>query len=195
MIRLCLNFNKIEFEDIRCTAEQWAELKSSGKTIFNLLPAIEIEGKWYGQSFAILRLLSQRNGNYPTTPDEIYRCETASDFTDDCMAKFRPYWWTQDEAKKKEVYEAYFRDHLPGILKKIAQLLTENKENPTFVVGSKVTMADFVLMSFLSMMVFHKDRLEITKPALAGAPEVTAYWKARKADYGDYFETRPYTFL
>ena len=64
-IRLCLAYNKVAFEDNRVTFEDWPKLKESGAAPFNQLPFLEIDGKKYAQSGAILKYLCEKIRSTP----------------------------------------------------------------------------------------------------------------------------------
>jgi glutathione S-transferase len=95
-----------------------------------------------------------------------------------------------DPEKQKAFYEKYLTEMLPATLQRLEQLYVENESNGDYFVGKRMTMADFFALSFLSVMVYHKDRIDKTKVAQESAPKIHKYWITRKEDFGDYFETR-----
>eukprot|EP01017_Pseudomicrothorax_dubius_P012533 TRINITY_DN15247_c0_g1_i1.p1 TRINITY_DN15247_c0_g1~~TRINITY_DN15247_c0_g1_i1.p1 ORF type:complete len:216 (+),score=42.21 TRINITY_DN15247_c0_g1_i1:160-807(+) len=196
-IRLVLYYNKVKYEDYRMSTIEWRELKKTGIAPYGKLPFVEIDGKIYAQSFSILRYFCQLYGQYPTDPLDILRVESIVAYVDDIRASFRPaaYWEAESEEKKQEVYNTYFEKTQPPHLLKLNSILKENEANGLFFFGKSLSIADYAILSFLSVFVFHDWRPPIVKESIAACPELVKYWETRKADFGDYFETRPKKFL
>lgn len=65
-IRLACEYSGFEFEDIRLTRDQFAEMKANGQLQFGQVPALEVrEGVLLVQSAAILRFIGKKTGLYP----------------------------------------------------------------------------------------------------------------------------------
>ena len=64
-IRFALNKAGIQFEDISVSQQEWANRKAANNAgEFGFLPTLTIEGKEYGQTGAILRMLGSKYGFY-----------------------------------------------------------------------------------------------------------------------------------
>jgi len=185
-IRLAFHANKVPFEDIRLTGESWKELKESGKTTFGQVPFLEIDGKGYGQSKPILRLLCQKFGNYPSNVEDVYRVEAIADFVDDFRTPWRAVYMEQDAEKKKELEKKYLTEQLPGFLEKLNALLKENGPKHHFFVADRLTLADFYVIAYLEVFAYCSERHEIVKESLAKVPELDAYFKLHKPAFGEY---------
>ena len=102
-IRLLLHHAKVPFEDIRVQFPDWPKLKESleGKQ----LPILEVDGKKYAQSVAILEYLGMKYGYLPVNPKELYENMCVMNISDDVNEKlfnaYAPYSSYDEEAKKK----------------------------------------------------------------------------------------------
>eukprot|EP01017_Pseudomicrothorax_dubius_P011616 TRINITY_DN14381_c0_g1_i1.p1 TRINITY_DN14381_c0_g1~~TRINITY_DN14381_c0_g1_i1.p1 ORF type:complete len:213 (+),score=75.48 TRINITY_DN14381_c0_g1_i1:121-759(+) len=195
IIRLVLRYNNVKYEDYRMSFAEWPELKKTGIAPNDQLPFIEIDGKFYSQSVSIMRYFCQLYNQYPTNPLDILRVEGFVSYVDDILAPFRPYWAAKDEQTKQEIYNAYFEKHQPAQLLKLNSILKENEANGLFFFGKSLSIADYPALFYLSVYVFNDQRPAIVKESIAACPELIKYWETRKADFGDYFETRPKNFL
>ena len=64
-IRFLLHHAKVDYQYIGYDFEQWGKLKGEGKGgEFGGLPRLTMNGKEYGQSMAVLRMLGQKYGYY-----------------------------------------------------------------------------------------------------------------------------------
>ena len=75
-IRLLLNHAKVEFEDVRLSFEEFAELKAKGKFPSGQVPIYCLpDGRELNQSNAILRALGTQHGYYGSSFDEVYQID------------------------------------------------------------------------------------------------------------------------
>ena len=65
--RMLLAHANVEYEDERITFEAWPELKAS-KSLKGL-PVWEEDGKFFGESKALLRYLGSKHDYYPKDPN------------------------------------------------------------------------------------------------------------------------------
>lgn len=70
-IRMLLKHAKLPFEDIRLSHDDFRKIRAEGKLEFKSVPMLEMEGKSFVQSQAILKLLGRKYGYYPRN-DDIY---------------------------------------------------------------------------------------------------------------------------
>ena len=82
-IRFLLFHAGIKFENVHHTPESLKELKDSGVLEFGQLPALEDEGKFYCQSWAILRFLGRKYGYYPSDPEVAWKVDSVIDAVED----------------------------------------------------------------------------------------------------------------
>ena len=196
IIRFILNFNKVKFEDVRYTFQEWSAVKKSGNFTFGQLPALEVDGKFYAQSYSIARYLSQVFGQYPTDALEVYQVESTKDYVEDLLGKFAGYWREQDPVKKQAFHDDFLTNTLPAVLPGLNRIVKENTTGSGFLVGKNLSLADFVVAEWATKFVTHKDRIALAQPALDANPEFAAYLKALvEGEFKEYFATREYRFI
>lgn len=112
-IRMLLWHAKQEFEDIRLTPEDFAKHKEEGKFEFGQVPLLEVDGKKYVQSHAILRLLGRKHGYYPEADLEAaWKIDSTLDSITDlvgAMLKIK----NEPEETKKASLENFLTNTLP----------------------------------------------------------------------------------
>ena len=101
ILRFILSHNKIHYEDIRYDFSSWIELKNTGKFLFGQLPAVEIDGKIYEQSYDVARYLTMLFNQYPLDINDSYYVELTKDYIEDVLIRFIP-WFAEQDAEKKE---------------------------------------------------------------------------------------------
>ena len=194
-IRFLLHYHKIDYQYIGYEMEQWMKLKGEGKGgEFNGLPRVCIDGKEYGQSLAILRMLGQKYGYYDASN---WKCAAKVDLFLDAwvdmldkssglamkMAGGADAAEVMGEMDK--VIETVFR---PALKAMDAQLAAEGGP---FLAGSKVTIADFCMVALMANIMENPAGpwTEKFKAVTPDYPKVQAYFtklrEAFKARLGD----------
>ena len=112
-IRMLLAHAKVEFENVDYTRESFAEAKAAGNFEFGQLPVLEMEGKLYAQSTAIVRALGIYNGYYPTDAYDAYRADSIIDSLQDLTQAYYKAHYNEDEEAKKALFEVFFSKTLP----------------------------------------------------------------------------------
>ena len=154
-IRMLLWHAKQEFEDVRLSPEDFGKLKEEGKLEFGQVPALEIDGKQYTQSHAILRLLGRKFGYYPETDlDAAWKIDSTLDSITDLVALMLKIKNEPEETKKASL-ENFLGNTLPKWLTAISKRVSENGNNG-FLVGDKETVADFSFNALLSATFFNE---------------------------------------
>ena len=64
-LRLMLHSKGVNFTDTRVGLGQHGPYKEDGRSEWGGLPCACLDGEWYGQNRAILRMLGNRLGYYP----------------------------------------------------------------------------------------------------------------------------------
>jgi prostaglandin-H2 D-isomerase / glutathione transferase len=137
--RLALHVGGTEFEDVRITRDQWAELKP--KTPFGSMPLFELPGHpVLAQSNAILVLVGRRNGLHPKDDVEAARHEAILQYAEDLRAALTPSLRMSDEADKKAARGKLSAEYLPAW----AGCVERQIEGPFFA-GSKIHVVDVKL--------------------------------------------------
>jgi prostaglandin-H2 D-isomerase / glutathione transferase len=142
-IRLLLRHAKAEFEDVRFKGEEWPAFKESLKLEYKQVPALEIDGKMYVQSLAILTLLGSKYGYYPTDPESQYKIWNCLGGIEDFLLKWANWGFsTHTEEKTAEFKKVFFEKDFPFFVKIWADKIASNT-NPLFMVGDSLTTVDF----------------------------------------------------
>ena len=148
-IRLSFFISKIPFEDERITYEEIAKRRTN--LPYGQVPVLEVDGKVFSQSNAILRWAGRQGNLYP---EEVQLdCDAVLSCIDDINKNLSPQWYGHSLARcpgngkhfvplttqQKESVQAHLNnDVLPGFFAMLAQHLGSN---PYFC-GSMLTIAD-----------------------------------------------------
>lgn len=187
-IRLLLTHAGLKFEDIRIPFPEWPKYKS--KFELGQIPVLEIDGKQYCQTTAILEFLGAKYKyipkNFGQLSKVIFVINTLEDFYEKAYAivsKMSPL----DEKTKAEMLPKVTKEFGPLYLGAIEKLL---KENPCkeYIIGKKYTIADFFLLGLYRSLIkdedFHKHFYDyFTKTH----PELNEYLKKRMKDFACYY--------
>ncbi|BFZ09087.1 hypothetical protein BsWGS_12126 [Bradybaena similaris] len=155
--RLLLAAAGQEYEDIRFTKEQWPAEKPNFP--FHQLPALEVDGKRYGQSIAIAKYLAREFGFYGKSNLEGLEIDQVVHLAADFMNTFVPWFTEKDEAKKAEMQKKLQEVEIPKFLGHFENLL--KKSGTGYFVGNSLTLADFMvydlIYAFISLKVLSTD--------------------------------------
>ena len=148
-IRLSLFLSKIPFEDERISYEEIS--KRRGNLPYGQVPVLEVDGKVYGQSNAILRWAGRKGNLYPE--EFQLECDAVLSCIDDITKNLSPQWYGHIigrcpgsgkhfiplTSEQKDDMKAHLnKDVLPGYFKLLEKQLGSNK----YFCGSKLTIAD-----------------------------------------------------
>lgn len=168
-IRLCLEDAGIQYklEEIPLDWTTWpkhkADLMSKGYAC-GTLPIMDLEGRKYSQTNAILTYLCRRLGKYLGNDiEEQYKVNQAADLCAD--------WYTARIIAFVSGKDTYFQ-HIEGKGRhflSVADALLSETAGP-YLLGDKITFADFLL--------FQNARDEYTAPKLVDYPHIHALGKA-----------------
>mmetsp|Transcript_18553 Transcript_18553/g.42702 ORF Transcript_18553/g.42702 Transcript_18553/m.42702 type:complete len:241 (+) Transcript_18553:15-737(+) len=159
-IRLALFISDIPFNDVRVSYAQIASMRESGHLPFGQVPALEVDGKVYVQSQAILRWVGRQTRLYPN------HLQLQADQVDEALADIKhsllPAWYGAvmgrnpttgepllrlDEQQRAMTIELLNSVVLPTRLAQLDRLLTVTSDGP-FVCGEEMTIADLSLYVF-----------------------------------------------
>lgn len=82
---MLLNFAGIKYKDVRYTMDKWGKVDKSDFEM-KQLPVLEMDGEFFPQTHAILRLLGSMFGFYPSDPVEGWKVDSLVDFTNDLIS-------------------------------------------------------------------------------------------------------------
>ena len=193
--RMLLNVAKVEFEDVRLQKEDWPKYKAdhAAELEFGQLPVLHHDGKEISQSQSILRYLGRLYGFYPTDAYDAWRADSFIDALSDTMMQLAKMQFEQDTDKKIELFTKWAGETFPATLAKLEKRLAANSSQ-NFLVGDKLSTADFVLFSAMFGFV-HNEGFEHREPlahALAQNPLLNAYVEHHRATtLKEYLATRP----
>ena len=154
---------------------------------FGGLPRVTINGREFGQSMATLRMLGSMNGLYDPSD---WKCAAYVDSILDCwvdlhdksyqVAMFMPN--ASDEERMAKMTEIIDKLHEP-CFKYMEGLLT--KHNGPYIAGTKLSIGDIALMSFLESMWECPGGpfVGLFKPVIAKYPKVKMYFSKLRATF------------
>ncbi len=192
VIRMILRYSNVEFEDIRINYPTWKTMEKPHKFKFGQLPILEIDDKVIAQTQVIARYLSRKFGYLPIDPDAALPIEELNTFIDSDISERQSIGGMFKDPEQKENYRhKYFTEHLPSKLIYLEDILQKNKTG--YLIGDKMTLADFALVDFAQRVLYDKDWVERTKPVLERFPNTTDYLQKRFEDpkYKAYLEKKP----
>jgi glutathione S-transferase len=107
-IRILLTHAKVDFEDVRIGWADWATKKAELNLEFGQVPAVELDGKLYTQTSAIIRALGKLHGYYPEDPLTAWKVDSLCDSFDDLNTHIaKIVWGNLNEEDKKAALEKF----------------------------------------------------------------------------------------
>ncbi len=197
-IRLLLTHAGVKFEDIRFNKDTWA---ASYKDKFELkqVPVLEVDGKKYCQSYAILEYLGARYGYLPKNYEGMYRAlfvmNTAEDLVMSTYLAVAPTSPLEGKAKE-EAKEKLLSHDATLSLDALENQLKQNCSQD-FMVGRKYSIADFHMLGFYQIVMTYTGWKEILGEKIAKMPLLKAYFEKRIRDFNPYYkkcQTKLYYF-
>merc|ERR1712137_95858 len=147
-IRLAFAVSGLEFEDNRVQREEWPKLKPT--TPYGSMPVLEVNGKQYAQSLAILRYAGKLGGTYPSDPLLALQVDMELDAIQDMFNTIRPTF-AMDEEKKMAARKVLAEETLPKWFGIFNQHIKDNGSSG-YLVGDSVTIADLQLYATINML-------------------------------------------
>lgn len=146
-IRLLLSHAGIDFTDYRFKPGEWPSFK--GKFELGQVPVLEINGKKYCQSTAILEFLGSKYGYMPKKDfSKMSKIMFIVNLAEDIFAKVYPLMKSgsfYDEESKAKTLDKLLNVDGPLYMKALEKRLKGNACQK-FMVGCKYTIADFALL-------------------------------------------------
>eukprot|EP00210_Caulerpa_lentillifera_P008390 g8002.t1 len=179
-IRMMLKHAKIPYEDIMITGEEFYKMKQEKKLPLGQLPVLEVNGKLWPQSGALLRFLGKISKSIPEDPKDYLRTETVLEAARD-LSPIDPVVNRFDGDTLKSTYDSYFGKQLPVTL----DFLTEALSDLKFFGGDEPSYADFGVYHYLDNTVTVKpdaircEKLKMWMERIAALPGVAEYLSTR----------------
>ncbi|CAL1528870.1 unnamed protein product [Lymnaea stagnalis] len=136
--RLLLAAAGQEYEDVRISHEEWADEKP--KTPFGQVPVLEVNGKKYAQSVAIVTYLAREFGLYGQTNLDGLEIDQIVQLNQDFRNKAVTALREPDETRKAELLQNVKEVEGPKYLGFLEKLLKESGTG--YFVGESLTLAD-----------------------------------------------------
>ncbi|XP_022110404.1 glutathione S-transferase-like isoform X2 [Acanthaster planci] len=176
LIRLLLHDQGIAFTDDVIDKKDWPAMKPTLNLAFGQMPAF-----WDGdfqlvQTGAILRYLSRKHGTYGSNDTEASLIDMAYDGIEDFYQRYIRMVYDNFANRK----EKFLAEMVPNvILPTLQKLLMTNKNGEGFLVGDKISFADYHLFQFLDALMGLS-----ASACLEAFPVMKAYYERIKARPG-----------
>jgi len=181
-IRWIFTIAKVQFEDVRISGAEWAELKP--KTPWGQVPILSVDGKEIGQSRTIMRFLGKKFNMVGSSEWDATKCDEISDVLEDINSEVVKVIFGKDDTEKEIAKKNLVDKVWPNNLPKLEKLA---KANPgDFFVTKNVTWVDAYFAHALHFwQLTDKDllknypNLKKIQDGIANIPEMKDYLKAR----------------
>lgn len=144
----------VEYEDIRLTKEQWAEMKPN--TPNGCLPVLDVDGKMLTGSGPISRFVAEQHGLAGENDLENAQIAGIDDLLADTTNRFAHFWFEQDEATKAELKKELVEKHVPFYFSFLEKCIATNAAPEGWLFGERVTYVDLRLAfstEFMQMII------------------------------------------
>ncbi len=179
-VRIALFVAGLSFEDRRLKFPEFMELKQSGALPLGSLPVLEVDGRTFAQTAAMLRFAAHKGSAklYPSDPLAALAVDSVIDtFNDTISHQLTPSLFERDMEKKLEMRRALLAGPLT-----LALRYTESLIEGPFLTGSELTIADILLG--VTVQQYRSGTLDGIGPeVLASYPKLAAL--------GDAFNAHP----
>ena len=166
--RLLLAVNKTHYEDFRyplkiidwathnMEREEFLDDKKNNKLLgsLNKLPYLEIDGQIIPQSKSIERFIAKKYNMFGDNDLESAHIDGICEYVRDFKDGYQSVRKLKDDEKEKGM-EKWFSETLPEKLELLENILC--KEHELFSVGSRLSLADIILFSFITQFFDNKE--------------------------------------
>ena len=185
-VRIAFHAAGIEFEDVRISFPEFAELR--GSTRFNSLPVLEIDGTVATQTNGMCRYVGKMAGLYPQDDIQALYCDEALGAIEELLHRLVPTFSLEGD-ELKAAREELAAGWISTFVKGLAEILERGGD---YFADNKLTVADlkvaYVIQWLNSGQLDHipTDLVEQLAPALnahaertTSDPVVTSYYASR----------------
>ncbi|XP_053307171.1 glutathione S-transferase P 1-like isoform X2 [Spea bombifrons] len=165
-IRLLLGDQGLSWKEDEVQMQDWASGKRDLKknAVFGQLPRFQDGDFVLYQSNAILRYLGRKHGLSGSNEQENAAIDMMNDGVEDLRLKYYRFLFLEN-APNKEKYLQELSDQLAAF----ERILANNSKGPKFLVGDKISYADYNLLDMLHC------NLDISPEILSSFPLLSAY--------------------
>uniref|UniRef100_A0A2P2HXY9 glutathione transferase n=1 Tax=Hirondellea gigas TaxID=1518452 RepID=A0A2P2HXY9_9CRUS len=182
-IRYVLHYTGTEYEEKQYNAgpgpeyskQEWLDDRDSLGLEFPNLPYYIDGDLKITESTAILRHLARKHGLYGSTEEDRIRVDVACGITHDVTFRFIRLCYDDKFEKLKDAYIA----DISGPVGKLAKLVADNR---TYVLGDKISLADFLLfetierfVAFMPTCLASFEHLSAFQARIADLPAIKTY--------------------
>jgi len=171
--RLMFKVAGVDFTDNMISYTDWPNVKSDTKRFpLNQMPTLEVDGKVICQSAGIYRYIANELGQYGESNLEKADIDQICETLRDILPKFTKVIFYDkdltDEEKDKKCVAMLEDDETKKALNFIFSFLKANNEGKGFLVGNKISLADFFVHSVDSVFVRFKPAYKDDYPEAKG---------------------------
>ena len=154
----------VEYEDVRLTQEQFAEMKPNILT--GTLPLLEVDGTTLNGSAAIAMYVAYVHGLAGTDIMETARITGFLDVLRDYQEKWIPVFFGDDEDAKEKARVALKEQHTPRYLHILETMIKNNNSPDGWAFGNQISIADMALCVLIDPVTEKFPDLDAKFPAI-----------------------------
>lgn len=144
--RMMFHHHNVAFTDDRIAFADWPAFLATGQCEFDSLPLLEMDGLKMNQSRSINRYVSAKYGYEGANPYDDYLIESLCDTREDTLKFMNGLLFKKDQ----EGFENALRTDFVGWLKIVESRLEMNNKGAGWLVGNKITRADFEMFQTIN---------------------------------------------
>ncbi|KAM8924639.1 glutathione S-transferase P 1-like [Pelodytes ibericus] len=163
-IRLLLADQGIPYTEHEVTREDWISGDLKKNAVFGQLPKFQDGDLQIYQSNAILRYLGRKHGVNGSNDKESTLIDMMNEGVEDMKLKYFKFLFVDNEENKEK-----YLNELSVQLAAFEKVLSKNSEGPKFLVGDKISYADYNLLDSLH------SSLDLTPDCLCSFPLLSGF--------------------
>ena len=147
VIRAILSYSKVDWINNLIKQEDWPQIKKSGLFEYEQIPVLEVDGKKYCETNAIILYLGETMNLLGKDAEENYNIINLLMTFDDFLTVFKNYIMCPEESKKNEL-KKLAEEKIKFFYEKFEMKYMSLGKNKYFL-GEKFTIADIYITAFL----------------------------------------------